>query len=59
MEFEPGNPVPGKYRLTGINGVQIETSDRSASAFLMRHVFGCAVHDQREVEWKKLICKDH
>jgi glyoxalase family protein len=55
VEFEPGNPVPDKYRLTGISGARIETPDRSASAFFMRHVFGCAVHDQRDLEWRKLI----
>jgi glyoxalase family protein len=55
VEFEVGKPVPEKYRLTGISGVRIETPDRSASAFFMRHVFGCAVHDQRDLEWMKLI----
>lgn len=55
IEFKPGEPVPPKYQLTGINGIELETPDRSASAFFMRHAFGCSVHDQRDVWYSKLI----
>ena len=53
--FEADQPIPPHNELTGINGVRFISPDRSASAFLMRHVFGCALHDQREVGWAKRI----
>jgi hypothetical protein len=55
IEFKPGNSVPSKYQLIGINGIRLESPDRTAIAFFMRHAFGCALHDQREVTWAKRI----
>jgi catechol 2,3-dioxygenase-like lactoylglutathione lyase family enzyme len=55
IAFEANQPIPPDYELTGINGVRFFSPDRSASAYVMRHVFGCALHDQREVWWAKRI----